>query len=193
MKIQLHFLFRNWSPVIFSSWIVCYASVKKSGCRSTSINNILTTLSLTIYEFYRLYFLVQIIIYYLFIYLHPKHGSPSWSFPHRSLPVPLLLWWVVLPRYPLPLSPEKAAIENELHICYICTRVPCFNSCMFFSWWISLWELPEVHASWRCWLSCGVPFPFRDFNSFSNSSINVPNLNSVFGCGYLHLFHSTKG
>ena len=37
----------------------------------------------------------------------------------------------------------------------------------------------------------GVPFSFRAFNPSPNSSINVPELCPVFGCGHLHVFQLT--
>jgi hypothetical protein len=37
---------------------------------------------------------------------------------------------------------------------------PHCSLCVFFGWWPSLWELPEVPVSWLCWSSRGVPILF---------------------------------
>jgi hypothetical protein len=56
--------------------------------------------------------------------------------------------------------------------------------------WLSLWKPLKVQVTWHCWLSCGVPIPFRAFNLSPNSSKRDPALHPVFDRGYLHLFQS---
>ena len=46
---------------------------------------------------------------------------------------------------------------------------------------------PRVQVSWLFCSSCGIPIPFKTQNPSSHSSVRVPKLYPLFGCGYLCL------
>lgn len=58
---------------------------------------------------------------------------------------------------------------------------------------LSLWELWWDLVCWYFCSSCSVTIPFSSFSPSFNSSILVPDLNSIVGGKYLHFFQSFAG
>ena len=131
----------------------------------------------------------------LFIYLHPK-CCHLFQFSHQRVLLlispPLNLWEGGHPFIIPPSPPGTSSLCRIRHILFHWGRArnpstiyvswPQTSPCMFFIWWLTLWELPGVQISWHCRSSCGFPIPFRAFNPFPNSSIWVPNIYRILGC-----------
>ena len=66
-----------------------------------------------------------------------------WEGPSLSIPSP---WISGLYRTRQFSSTEGRQGSPLLHKC----RVPWNSPCIFFGWWLSLWELPGVQVSWHC-------------------------------------------
>ena len=76
---------------------------------------------------------------------------------------------------------------------YICSwRHGSLNTCIFFGWWISPWELwGRGLVGLYCCSSYGVANPFSFFSPLSNFSI--PMLSPMVGCKHLPLYLSGSG
>jgi hypothetical protein len=82
-------------------------------------------------------------------------------------------------------------MDTELHVCYICAEGlhPVRVSCLVGG------SVSESYPGPRLVESVGLPVELLSNSGSSispppNSSIRVPELYPVFGCGYLHLFQS---
>lgn len=136
-----------------------------------------------------------------FLYLHLKCYLPSLpGAPHRAPPP--------FPHPPFLLPFERAASQPEdlPHPCASSlyrikhlishwgqtsqtSEQPVYVLC----WWLSLWEIPEIHINWHCWSCCRVAISLKAFNPSPHSSKGVPNLHLMFVFGYLHLSPSVPG
>ena len=55
------------------------------------------------------------------------------------------------------------------------------------SWWLSVWDFPEIKVSWDCWFSYGITLCHSFFQLFPNSITGITSFCRLVGCNYLHL------
>lgn len=85
---------------------------------------------------------------------------------------------------PIPVIPDLHR-DQAAYLLHICWEVS-FQT--VYVLWLGVQSLRalRVHVIWYCWSSWEVPIPFRTLSPSPNSSIRVPNLHPLFGCGALH-------
>lgn len=149
--------------------------------------------------------------FYLFVYT-PNVASPLGpsltQYPAPNLPSPSTLrGWDApsLPPYPHPGTsclcqiktipsygnqtgqPWKLSFLPATHMRDRGSGGACFSPCMFFGWWLRFWELSGVQVLLTLLVFLWSFHPFRGCSPLPYSSIRVPKLSPLFGCGCLPL------
>ena len=70
---------------------------------------------------------------------------------------------------------------------------PPMSPCMFFGWWLSLWENTGFPYQWILLVFLWGCHPFSSFSPSPNSAIGVPYFSPMAGCKYLNLSQSADG